>query len=105
MALAKYHEDILDAQEENTILNGKPQPVITSFLSKVVVPQRYNKGYVKYNPNKKRVEIYVEGEITEDARKALNEWNYHPQRLFWSRTCSAKKKIKMYFVFAAEILE
>ena len=105
MALAKYHEDILEAKDENTMLNGKPQLQTKSFLSKVVVPQRHNNGYVKYNPNKKRVEIYVEGDISEEARKALEVWNYHPQKLFWSRTCSAKQKIKMYFSFAAKILE
>ena len=105
MALAKYHEDILEAKEENTKLNGKPLPGVQSFLSKVVVPQRYKNGYVKYNPTKQRVEIYVDGEISEEARKALEEWNYHPVKLFWSRGCSAKKKIKMYFSFAAEILD
>lgn len=105
MALAKYHEDILEAKDENKMLNGKPQPAVQSFWSKVVVPKRYKNGYVKYNPTKKRVEIYVEGDISEEARRALDGWNYHPKKLFWSRTCSAKKKIKAYFSFAAEILE
>ena len=105
MALAKHYEDILEAQDENMRINGKVQPVVKTFLSKVTIPQRYKNGYVKYNSNKKRVEIYVEGDIPKDAYKALDSWNYHPQKVFWSRTCSSKKKIKSYFSFAAEILE
>ena len=105
MALAKYHEDIIEAMDENKMMHGQPRPAVQSFLSKVTAPRQFKNGYVKYNSNKKRVEIYVDGEISEESQEELKTWNYHPKKLFWSRTCSSKKKIKTYLDFAAKILD
>ena len=105
MALAKYHEDIIETKDENKMMHGQSRPAVQSFLSKVIAPRQYKNGYAKYNPNKKRVEIYVQGEISEEAQEELKSWNYHPKKEFWSKTCSSKKKIKSYLEYAEYILD
>ena len=101
MGWAKFQEDILDTKDDNAILNKEDT---RTFISKVIAPQRYKNGYTKYNSIKKRVQIYVEGEVSEDALKELQKWNYHPQKKFWSHSCASKKKIKMYLDVARKIL-
>ena len=101
MGWAKFQEDILDIKDDNGILNKEDT---RTFISKVIAPQRYKNGYTKYNSIKKRVQIYVEGELSEDALKELQKWNYHPKKKFWSHSCASKKKIKMYLDIAKKIL-
>lgn len=104
MSWAKFQEDILETQEDSIIFNKHSKPEARSFLSKVVSPHKHRIGYVKYNPIKKRVEIHIDQDVSVDTYRVLETWDFHPQKHFWSKGCSSKKKIKMYFALASEIL-